>query len=218
MIVKKVAVILSGCGVYDGAEIHESVLTLLAITRYGARYQCFAPDMAQSQVINHLTGEVSEGEQRNVLVEAARIARGDIQPLNELKVADYDALFLPGGFGAAKNLCSFAFDGADAEVQPEVLKACRAFADANKPAGYACIAPALLPQVYGAGVRLTIGNDKATAEMLNAMGAEHVNCVVTDVVVDKSRNLVTTPAYMLAESIVDAAEGIEKMVRTVLEL
>ncbi|WMC10581.1 isoprenoid biosynthesis glyoxalase ElbB [Oceanimonas pelagia] len=214
---KKVAVILSGCGVYDGAEIHEAVLCLLHLARNGARYQCFAPDQPQHHVIDHRTGEES-GEQRNMLTEAARIARGDIQPLSELRVEDFDALLLPGGFGAAKNLCSFAFEGAACEVDNEVLSACSAFARARKPAGYCCIAPVLIPRVYPAGVKGTIGTDAATAGAFAAMGGEHIGCAVTDVVEDAHYRVISTPAYMLAQSITEADTGIGKLVKRLLEM
>jgi enhancing lycopene biosynthesis protein 2 len=214
---KKVAVILSGCGVYDGAEIHESVLALLRLSQRGAEVQCFAPDIPQHHVINHLTGQES-AESRNVLVEAARIARGKIRDVRELQAADYDALVIPGGFGAAKNLSDFAFRGASCAVQPDVLAAARGFAAAHKPVGLICIAPALAARIYGAGVQCTIGNDPDTAAMLADMGAEHVECAVDDVVVDAQRKLVTTPAYMLAKSLAEAASGINKLVDRVLEL
>lgn len=214
---KKVAVILSGCGVYDGAEIHESVLALLRLSQRGAEVQCFAPDIPQHHVINHLTGQES-AESRNVLVEAARIARGKIRDVRELQAADYDALVIPGGFGAAKNLSDFAFHGASCAVQPDVLAAARGFAAAHKPVGLICIAPALAARIYGAGVQCTIGNDPDTAATLADMGAEHVECAVDDVVVDAQRKLVTTPAYMLAKSLAEAASGINKLVDRVLEL
>ncbi|MDF2179745.1 isoprenoid biosynthesis glyoxalase ElbB [Aliiglaciecola sp. CAU 1673] len=215
---KKVAVILSGCGVFDGAEIHESVLTLLAIKRNGATYQCFAPDMDQHHVINHLTGEVVEGERRNVLVEAARIARGKIRPLSTLNVDEYDALLVPGGFGAAKNLSNFAFKGAGCDVQPDMLDAGRAFARQGKPAGYLCIAPAMLAKIYGNGVKVTIGTDPETASAVSQMGAQHIECDVGNVVVDSEHKVVCTPAYMLAEDLDEAAQGIDKLVKKVLDL
>lgn len=215
---KRVAVILSGCGVFDGAEIHESVLTMLYLSKSGASYRCFAPDIAQLHVVNHLSGEVVEGESRNVLVESARIARGDIQPLSDLNAKDFDALVVPGGFGAAKNLCDFALKGADAKVQPDVLAVCQDFAKAGKPAAYACIAPALLAEVYGDGVKLTIGKDEDTAAALRHMGAEHIACEVNQVVVDETNNLVTTPAYMLAADITEASDSIEAMIEALLKL
>lgn len=215
---KQVAVILSGSGVFDGAELHEAVLTLLAIEQEGASYQCFAPDVAQLHVVNHLTGEVSEGEARNVLVESARIARGNIKPVTECDVNAFDALILPGGFGAAKNLCTFAVDGANCTFNEDVVEICEAFARAKKPAAYACIAPALAAKVYGNQTKMTIGNDNDTANALNALGACHVDCAVDEVVVDNDAKLVTTPAYMMANSISEAHASISKMVSTVLAM
>lgn len=215
---KKVAVILSGCGVFDGAEIYESVITLLAIRQQGAEYTCFAPDKDQLHVIDHLSGDVMEGETRNVLREAARIARGDIQPVTQCNVDDFDALILPGGFGAAKNLCTFAVDGADCSADEDVKAVCQAFANARKPAGYACIAPALAACVYDKGVKLTIGTDEDTANGINQLGAQHVACEVDDVVIDTDAKLVTTPAYMLAQDILEAHTGLNKMVQSVLAM
>ena len=215
---KKIAVILSGCGVFDGAEIHESVLTLLALEKAGINYQCYAPDIEQLHVVNHLTGEVEGGQSRNVLVESARITRGNVKSLTELNAEDFDALILPGGFGAAKNLCDFALKGADAKLQPIVLEKCRDFAQASKPAGYACIAPAMITEVYGKGVKLTIGNDQDTAAALRHMGAEHVDCAVDEVVVDEHHMVVTTPAYMLATNLLEAQRSINKMVSTVVDM
>lgn len=217
-IMKKVAVVLSGCGVFDGAEIHESVLTILALAKSGASYQCFAPDIPQMHVVNHVTGEVDEADSRNVLVESARIARGDIKALEALDANDFDALILPGGFGAAKNLCDFALKGADAKLHPMVLEKCQAFAKAAKACGYACIAPAMMAEVYGVGVSLTIGNDQDTAAALRHMGASHVDCPVDDVIIDETHKVVSTPAYMLAQSIVEAEQSINKMVAAVLAL
>ncbi|PHR65781.1 isoprenoid biosynthesis glyoxalase ElbB [Pseudidiomarina marina] len=214
---KKVAVILSGSGVYDGAEINEAVLTLLHLSKAGASYQCFAPNVEQHHVINHLTGEVSN-ESRNTLVEAARIARGEIKPLAELNAADFDALILPGGFGAAKNLCDFAVNGASAKLNNDVKVACSAFKDANKPAGYMCIAPVMVPMIYGKGVRVTVGNDAETAAAIEKLGGEHVDCAVDDIVVDENHRVVTTPAYMLAKSLDAAEKGISKLVERVLAM
>ena len=214
---KKVAVILSGCGVYDGAELHESVITLLRLDQRGAQVQCFAPNIAQLHVINHLTGEEMP-ESRNVLVESARIARGNIKDIREADVEDFDALIVPGGFGSAKNLSNFAVEGAGCSVQPDVLALTEAFAEAGKPVGLICISPALAAKIYGPGVTCTIGNDADTAAAMNKMGATHADCAVTDIVEDKARKLVSTPAYMLAQSISEAASGINKLVDRVLEL
>ena len=214
---KKIAVILSGCGVYDGAEIHESVITLLRLDQRGAQVECFAPDVAQLHVINHLTGEEMP-ESRNVLVESARIARGEIKDIREAKVDDFDALIVPGGFGAAKNLSSFATEGAACSVQPDVLALAEAFAEAGKPIGLMCISPAIAAKIYGPGVICTIGKDADTAAAVEKMGGTHQECEVSDIVEDKARKLVSTPAYMLAQSISEAASGINKMVDRVLEL
>ena len=214
---KKVAVILSGCGVYDGAEIHESVITLLRLDQRGAIVQCFAPNVAQLHVINHLTGEEMP-ESRNVLVESARIARGEIKDIREARAEDFDALIVPGGFGSAKNLSSFASEGSACSVQADVLALAEAFAEAGKPVGLICISPALAAKIYGPGVTCTIGKDPETAAAVSKMGATHQECEVSDIVEDKARKLVSTPAYMLAKSISEAASGINKMVDRVLEL
>ncbi|WHS60135.1 isoprenoid biosynthesis glyoxalase ElbB [Pseudomonas sp. G2-4] len=214
---KKIAVILSGCGVYDGAEIHESVITLLRLDQRGAQVQCFAPNIAQLHVINHLTGE-EMSESRNVLVESARIARGNVKDLREAKAEDFDALIVPGGFGSAKNLSNFAVEGAGCSIQPEVLALAEAFAEAGKPVGLICISPALAAKIYGPGVVCTIGNDVDTAAAVVKMGGTHEECAVTDIVEDTARKLVSTPAYMLAQNISEAASGINKLVDRVLEL
>lgn len=214
---KKVAVILSGCGVYDGAEIHESVLTLLRLDQRGAQVQCFAPNVPQLHVVDHYSGD-EMAESRNVLVEAARIARGQIKDVREAKVEDFDALILPGGFGVVKNLSDFAISAAHCSVQPDVLALAQAFAQAGKPIGLICIAPVLAPQIYGQGVTCTVGNDADTSAELGKMGANHEACAVDEIVEDTARKLVSTPAYMLAQSISEAASGINKLVDRVLEL
>jgi enhancing lycopene biosynthesis protein 2 len=214
---KKVAVILSGCGVYDGAEIHESVITLLRLDQRGADVQCFAPDIPQLHVVDHYSGDEQDGT-RNVLVESARIARGQVRDVRELHAKDFDALIMPGGFGVAKNLSDFATSGADCQVQADVLSAVQGFVQAGKPVGLMCISPALAARFFGQGVLCTIGNDADTAATLTAMGAEHQECDVHDIVEDSRHKLVTTPAYMVAQSISEAASGIYKLVDRVLEL
>jgi enhancing lycopene biosynthesis protein 2 len=216
---KKVAVILSGCGVFDGAEIHESVLTLLALDRAQAQVVCAAPDIPQHHVVNHLNRQPMANEKRNVLVESARIARGNIIPLSQLKVADLDAIILPGGFGAAKNLCTFALAGEKFAIHPEVAKVLREAHEAGKPLGFICIAPAIAAQLFGAEkVEFTIGADAGAAKTLQASGGQHVNCTVHNVVVDRRLKVVTTPAYMLANRITEAEAGINKLVHAVLEM
>lgn len=214
---KKIGVVLSGCGVYDGAEIHEAVLTLLAIARSGAQAVCFAPDKPQADVVNHVTGE-SMTETRNVLIEAARITRGEIRPLSQAVSAELDALIVPGGFGAAKNLSTFASQGRECQVDADLAALAVAMHQSGKPLGFMCIAPAMLPKIFGFPLRLTIGTDIDTAEVLEDMGAEHVPCPVDDIVVDEDHKIVTTPAYMLAQNIAEAASGIEKLVSRVLVL
>ncbi|MGE6470892.1 isoprenoid biosynthesis glyoxalase ElbB [Serratia proteamaculans] len=214
---KNVGVVLSGCGVYDGTEIHEAVLTLLALDRAGAQAVCFAPDKPQLHVINHLSGDEMP-ELRNVLVESARIARGKVQPLSQADASQLDALIVPGGFGAAKNLSSFASEGAECWIDKDLAKLTQQMHKANKPIGFMCIAPALLPKLLDQQVRLTIGNDPDLGEVIDAMGGEPVICPVDDIVVDVDNKVVTTPAYMLAKSIGEAASGIDKLVSRVLDL
>jgi enhancing lycopene biosynthesis protein 2 len=216
---KKVAVILGGCGVYDGAEIHEAVLTLLALDRAQAGIVCAAPDMPQLHVINHLNGQIEQGQARNVLIEAARIARGAIIPLSRLDVGSVDAVIVPGGFGAAKNLSNFAIAGDKFEVNPEVCRVLREARQAGKPIGLMCIAPVIGARLFGADkVELTIGNDETTAAAIRKTGARHVQCAVEDIVVDRRLKIVTTPAYMLAQRITEAEAGINKLVQAVLEM
>lgn len=214
----KIGVVLSGCGVMDGAEIHESVLTLLALSKAGAEAVCMAPDAEQLHVINHLTGEASK-EKRNVLVESARIARGKIRDLQEVKADQIDALIFPGGYGAAKNLCTFAVDGTNCKVHPEVARLVREVHRAGKPIGAICISPALLAKIFeGAGIVLTIGRDPGTAEAIEKLGQVHRSCGVNEIWVDADHKIVTTPAYMLAENIAEAWQGIEKLVKEILGL
>lgn len=215
---KKVGVLLSGCGVFDGAEIQESVLTLLALDKAGVHAVCMAPDKDQHHVINHLTGQEEAGERRNVLVEAARIARGNIENLASVRAADIDALILPGGFGAAKNLSTFALKGAAGEVDPEVRRLVTEVHEARKPIGLICIAPAVGAQILGpVGVEVTIGTDAGTAREIEACGARHFSCEVTEIHVDAARKVVSTPAYMLGQTISDVSKGIDALVRTVVE-
>ncbi|MBX3730013.1 MAG: isoprenoid biosynthesis glyoxalase ElbB [Candidatus Sumerlaeia bacterium] len=217
---KKIGVMLSGCGVYDGSEIQEAVFVLLAIDRAGAKAVFLAPDVEQMHVIDHKAGHPATGQTRNVLVESARIARGDIADAATVKTGDLDALVFPGGFGAAKNLCTFAVDGPKCDVHPEVARLVREMHAAKKPLGFACIAPALGAKVLGAfGVRLTIGNDAGTAGALEALGARHVEAPVTECVVDEVQRVVSAPAYMYGNARPgQVCEGIDKMVRKVIEL
>lgn len=214
----KIGVLLSGCGVFDGAEIHEAVITLLALDRAGAEIVCMAPDIDQYHVINHFTQEVTD-EKRNVLVESARIARGEIRNLKDVMASDIDGLIIPGGFGAAKNLSDFAIKGPDAFVNPEVQRLLDELLSAKKPVGALCIAPATLTKAMsGKNPEVTIGSDQGTAAAIESMGGVHKICAVDMIHVDEKNNVVTTPAYMLGPGIKDVAAGIEKLVAKVVEL
>lgn len=216
---KKIAVILSGNGFMDGAEIRESVLTLLAIEQNGATYHCFAPDIDQVKVVNHLTGATEEGEVRNVLVESARIARSAIRPLSEYDQKNFDGLMLPGGFGAALNLSDFAVKGADCTVNGDVEMAIIATHKAGKPIGALCIAPVLLAKLLGSeGVEVTIGTDAETAKAVEKTGAIHVNSFSGEAVIDVARKVVTAPCYMYDAKITDVAGEADKVVKAVLEM
>jgi enhancing lycopene biosynthesis protein 2 len=215
---KKIGVVLSGCGVRDGSEIHEAVFALLAIDRNNGEAVCMAPDMEFPET-NHLT-MTETGAKRNALVEAARIARGNIRNIKDVTATELDAIVFPGGFGAAKNLCNFAEKGATADIQPDVARLLREMAAAKKPICAICIAPALIAATLGKeyAPELTIGTDAGTAAAITATGSRHLECPVTDFVVDRKNKIVSTPAYMLADRISEAAEGIEKAVKAVIEL
>lgn len=210
------AVVLSGCGFLDGSEIHEAVMTLLAIDRAGGAYQCFAPDVDQMHVVNHLTRKEAP-ERRNVLVESARIARGNIKPMADFDAGEFDTLVLPGGFGAAKNLCSFAVAGPNCVVNSDVEAAIKAMREAAKPIGALCIAPAVLARVLG-NVELTIGDDEGTVAALEKMGARHVVRGHGEIAVDALLKVVTTPCYMLDAHISQIADGADAVVRKLIEM
>ena len=215
---KKVGVLLSGCGVFDGTEIHEAVLTLLALDRAGAEITCMAPNEEQFHVINHLTQKETD-EKRNVLVESARIARGEIKDLKEVNASDLDALIIPGGFGAAKNLSNFAVKGADASVYPEVKRILEEMVSADKPIGAICIAPATLVKALSdKNPEVTIGSDQDTASAIEAMGGRHITCAVDMIHVDEKNRIVTTPAYMVGPGIKEVAVGIEKLVGQIISM
>lgn len=215
---KKIGVVLSGCGFRDGSEIHEAVCTLLAIDQAGAEAVCMAPD-SELHEVNHCTMELT-GAKRKVLVESARIARGRIKNITEVNPADLDALVFPGGFGAALNLCDFGQKGAAAAVDPEVARLTREIHAAGKPIGAICIAPALIAAILGkeAAPTLTIGTDPATAAELEKTGAKHQNCPANEIVIDQANRIVTTPAYMTAGRISEVYEGIGKCVKAVVEM
>ena len=212
---KKFAVVLAGCGVFDGAEIHEATMTLYAIASQGGTYQIFAPDIEQHHVVNHITGEEMK-EKRNVLIESARIARGNIKPLSDYNAKDFDALILPGGFGAAKNLCTFAFDGPNCKVNPDVERAIKETHTSKKPIGALCISPVLLAKILG-NVIITLGQDEGTAKAVESLGAKHQKTNHAEVTVDKNNLLFTTPCYMLDASIVDIANGANAVVKEIIK-
>ncbi len=216
----KVGVLLAGCGYLDGAEIQEAVLTLLALSKAKTDILCMAPDMEQFHVINHLTGQ-PVNEKRNVLVEAARIARGKIVDIKTVRAEDLDVLVVPGGFGAAKNLCTYGIKGIECEVHPAVSSLIQEMAKGKKPIGFICIAPAMAAKILGSiGMNpiLTIGTDEATAHDVEQMGGRHKKATVTEIVIDKKNRIVSTPAYMLGPNTAAVAKGIEKLVKEVLAM
>ena len=212
---KKFAVVLSGCGVFDGAEIHEATLSLYSIMKNGAEYEIFAPDIKQHHVINHITGE-EMNENRNVLIESARIARGKISPLSTFNPHDFDAILFPGGFGAAKNLSDFAFKGAKASIHHEVKKAIQDMHLLKKPIGALCISPALIALSLE-NIQMTVGDDHDTAQVLKSLGANHINTSHGVVIHDKRNHIFTTPCYMLDATILDIADGAKNIVKEMLE-
>lgn len=212
---KKFAVVLAGNGVYDGAEIHEATLSLYAIRKQGGTYEIFAPDIEQHHVINHITGK-EMNEKRNVLIEAARIARGKITPLSQFNATEFDAIIFPGGFGVAKNLCTFAFEGAGCKVNEDVRKAVKAMHDAGKPIGALCISPVLIASILG-DVKLTIGQDKETANAIEKMGAKHTQTTHGEVITDARHNIFTTPCYMLDADIKQIGEGAENIIAEIMK-
>lgn len=216
---KRVGIVFSGSGWLDGSEIHEATLTLLYLDQNRVETLIMAPDKYQMDVVNHIDSTAVAGEKRNVLVESARIARGNIQELEKITPEDLDALILPGGFGAMKNLCDYAVKGSDLTVNSHLEKLLRDLNKAGKPTGFICIAPMIAAKVFGdKQPRLTIGKDMKTASTLEQFGARHVECKVEDVVVDESNKIVSTPAYMLGPSISFVAKGIEKLVKKVVEM
>ncbi len=217
---KKVGVLLSGCGVNDGAEIHESVLTMLFLDKAGVEMILMAPNIDQMHVINHYTGQEME-EYRNVLVESSRIARGEIKDMAEVSGNDLDALIIPGGFGVAKNLCDYAMAGPECSVNPDVYRLIAELRLMNKPIGAICIAPVMMAKILGEqeeSANMTIGYDETTSTDIISMGSKHVDCPVTEMIIDEDKKIVTTPAYMEAKSIKEAADGIEQLIKKVLSM
>ena len=213
----KIGIVLSGCGVNDGSEIHEAVITMLELDKAGADMLLMAPNIDQLHVINHATGEEMD-DSRNVLVESARISRCDIEDIAVVTSENVDALIFPGGFGVAKNLSDYAMAGVECSVNPDVLRLSREVHNEGKPIGAICIAPAIMATILSGETELTVGFDEQTASDIDAMGAKHVLCPVDEIVVDKEKKVVSTPAYMEAQSIKEAALGIEKLVAEILNM
>ena len=215
---KNVALILSGSGVFDGAELHESVLCMLALDRVGATVTVLAPNKPQAHVINHQVGAPDEQATRNVLEEAARVARGPVTPLDQASADDYDAVLMPGGFGAAKNLCTWAFEGANCEVDATVENFLRAMHAKGAWIGACCIAPVILAKVFGdQGVEVTIGQGDAEHAEVEKTGAKHIKMNVNGVHRDDRMRVLTTPAYMEAQRIAELPTGINELVRQLIE-
>jgi len=213
----KIGIVLSGCGVNDGSEIHEAVITMLELDKARAEMIVIAPNIDQLHVINHATGEEMD-DSRNVLIESARISRGNIEDIAGITSKDLDALIFPGGFGVAKNLSDYAMAGMECSINPDVLRLSREVHNDGKPIGVICIAPAIMAKILAGETELTIGFDEQTASDIDAMGAKHVLCPVDEIVVDKEKKVVSTPAYMEAKSIKEAASGIEKLVAEILKM
>lgn len=209
------AIILSGCGQFDGSETHETILTLLSLTQKEIAWDAFAPNIKQHEVINHITLK-PESESRDVMKEAARLTRGNIKPITDAKIEDYDAIIFPGGFGAVTNLCNWAEKGKDYTFQSDVKNFIDKAVTAKKPMGFICIAPIMIPKIY-ANAKLTIGNDKAIAAQISELGSEHIDCEAIDIVIDHTHKVVSTPANMVAKNMAEVYDGIYKLVQA-LEL
>ena len=212
---KKIAIIIGGCGHRDGSEIHETTMTMLAVEEHGATYQMFAPNRNQYHVLNHLDGTEMQ-EQRNMLVEAARIARGNILPLENFDVNQFDAVIFPGGFGVAKNFFNYAFKGVDCEVDEQIAHIIKSVHQAGKPIGALCISPVLMAKILG-NITVTIGQDAKTARDIEQMGATNVNTSNGDVVTDKKNKIFSTPCYMLDANLVDIHEDAYNLVEAMME-
>ena len=211
---KRFAVILAGAGKLDGNDLHEAVLLLAAVARHGATYQCFAPDVEQHEVVDHLTGNPMP-ERRSVLRESARIARGDVKPLSAFRANDFDGLLMPGGYGVAKNLCTYAFAGENCTVNAEVGAAIKEMHAQGKPIGAMCIAPIVLAKVLGHGT-ITLGQPSETSRDAEKMGMTLQSSGHGQVVVDKVNHLYTTPCYMLDSTIADIWDGADALITAIM--
>ena len=223
----KIAVLLSGCGVFDGSEIHESVFTLLALDQAGAEYQCIAPNMQQHHVVNHITGD-EMNEKRNVLIESARIARGNIKPIEDVSSKDFDGLMMPGGFGAAKNLTEWAFSGPDGKIHPEVRRIINEMVLDNKPVVAVCMSPTVVAKAFeGTSIKpkLTVGTTQekspydiaAISAGMEKTGAVAEMVTVEEIVVDEKNKIITSPCYMMEANVSQIYNGIKKAVGKMME-
>jgi enhancing lycopene biosynthesis protein 2 len=216
--VKKVAVILAGCGYLDGAEVHEATMSLLALSQAGAMVRCFAPNVPQMHVMNHITGDEMLGESRNVMIESARICRGQIEDLADFDADDFDALVIPGGFGVAKNLCDFAVKGGEMTIFPDVERVVMAMHGASKPVGALCISPVIVAKLIK-GARVTVGGESDVSRVVvDIFGGAHEETSHGDIVVDGDNKIVTTPCYMLEPTIAQVYEGARNLVAAVLKM
>lgn len=212
-----VGVVLAGCGYLDGSEIHESTLALLALAKAGASYQGVSPQRDQAKVVNHLDESMPD-QTRSMVEESARIVRGNIVSMMDANLEDYDAIIVPGGTGLARNFFNLLEEGENYQVQADVLAFLRAAQEMGKPMGFICIAPMMMPFVYPQGIQMTIGNDTATAAVAESKGAKHIDCAVDDIVIDSTHKAVSTPAYMLANSITEVEVGVSKLVDAVIKM
>ena len=216
----RVGVVLAGCGAQDGSEIHESVLTLLSLDRKGAKVKIMAPEIDQFHVVNHLSNHKMDAT-RNILSEAARIARGNILPIRSINNNDLDALIFPGGTGMAKNIFNYAIKGLDFTILKDVESLTRYMIQKNKPIGAICIAPVMIAKILqnlDRKGKVTGGFNKQILTDIESMGmiTEKVNA--KEIVIDYENKIVSTPAYVEANSIKEVAEGIEKLVDAVLSM
>ena len=216
----RVGVVLAGCGAQDGSEIHESVLTLLSLDRIGAKVKIMAPEIDQFHVVNHLSNHKMDAT-RNILSEAARIARGNILPIRSINNNDLDALIFPGGTGMAKNIFNYAIKGPDFTVLKDVESLTRYMIQKNKPIGAICIAPVMIAKILqnlDRKGKVTGGFNEQILTDIESMGmiTEKVNA--TEIVIDYENKIVSTPAYVEANSIKEVSEGIEKLVDAVLSM
>lgn len=213
----KFGIILAGCGQHDGSETHEVILTLLSMAQEGVQWDAFAPDTIQNHVMNHVTEIVETEETRSVLKESARLVRGKIKSIADAKASNYDAIIFPGGVGAVANLCDWYKESANFSFNPAVKSFINQAVEQNKPMGFICIAPMMIPKIYH-DAKLTIGNDESLAKQINELGCKHIDCKATEVVVDSKNRIVSTPANMVANGICEVYEGIHKLVKELVKM